>query len=70
MPIQCITFHQNVQSEGKLYSVPSGDLVNQLYDTAGQLLNLTYKAGKLYDTEDNLVTSLLKVSLPVGRYCN
>jgi len=45
-----------------IYNVPGGDMITQLYTSSGDLLDLTYRAGKLYDSHDNLVTNLYKVT--------
>ena len=53
---------------GGLYNVPGGDLITQLYTSSGELLDLTYRAGKLYDSQDNIITNLFKVrTLSQGR---
>ena len=48
---------------GGLYNVPGGDLITQLYTSSGELLDLTYRAGKLYDSQDNIITNLFKVRI-------
>ena len=40
---------------------PREELISQTHSSSGDLVDLVYKDGKLYDSDGNLVTNLYKV---------